>query len=744
MTISLLRDRGFSFVPAHGVLPSGACTCGPACHSPGKHPAGLWAKLPRGTQIPPEAGFNVAVLTGDRSGDLLVVDVDPGDETIEETLSRAGIDPDLLEGTLSCETPRRGRHYYLTAPGDARVTSAGDLGAGIDLRGDGGLVIAPPSVGRNGRDYAWIDPEAPVLPAPDLLVQRIRDVKRWRKACPGVLGGREVGEGKRHDAIVRWCGWLVGKDGVRYAPGSDDLRWAAGWASNAFLKPPLDAEELDSIVASTHGWEPGGSGTGDERDIVLGVDEEKVLGEAVAVLGGAPDVYQRGGEIVFAREGCLVPATRATMLARLSGAARWWIEDSKGGVRRAKPPPGVAAAVVERGAYPGVREIRAVVDGPFLSGLGVRTEPGFDERTGVFLSRGGPAPERMGKDEALEVLRDLTCDVPWEDEQSEAAWLAWCLSVLTRWCHRGNIPIGLFDASVPGSGKGLLISLAAVCAGEEPPSPSQWSRQTEEQEKVILSAARSGAGTLYLDDVQGTIGSPALYSALTSGRRWKGRILGGSRHYDGPLEVLFVATGNNLVSEIDLLRRGLLVRLTPDTNKPHLRSGFRYPNVLGHARKHRQRYQGALVSLVREYVRAGAPETTTPLGSFEDWNSVREIVVWATGVDPCGPREDGYDPLEEQQQDLLSAFVEYLRASGSRSSREVFSDLSSYDGDAKTRTAGLRRALSPSFVGDRPTPVGVGRQLGRIRGQVCDGYRVSYRRSSQRREWTLVPVRARS
>jgi hypothetical protein len=102
----------------------------------------------------PEA--NVGIRTGAVSG-LGVIDLDPGKggATSFTALSR---DLGPLPPTREVETGSQGRHVYLQYR--EGVTSRAGVRPGIDLRGDGGYVVAPPSVHPNGRAYAWI-PAAP-------------------------------------------------------------------------------------------------------------------------------------------------------------------------------------------------------------------------------------------------------------------------------------------------------------------------------------------------------------------------------------------------------------------------------------------------------------------------------------------------------------------------------------------------------------------------------------------------------
>lgn len=100
-------------------------------------------------------GAAVAIATG-RAGGLVVLDVDPragGDESLRELEGRLG----GLPGSPRVLTGGGGEHLYFRHPGDREVPNRRDLGGfrGLDLKGDGGYVIAPPSRHRSGREYAF-------------------------------------------------------------------------------------------------------------------------------------------------------------------------------------------------------------------------------------------------------------------------------------------------------------------------------------------------------------------------------------------------------------------------------------------------------------------------------------------------------------------------------------------------------------------------------------------------------------
>jgi bifunctional DNA primase/polymerase-like protein/primase-like protein len=119
----------------------------------------------------PEA--NWAVATG-KGSDVFVIDIDGcnGLQSFAKCCEQAGLDwKAVAQATLGVKTGR-GSHLYFKHPGPAVRNSSKKLAPGIDVRGDGGYVVAPPSMHENGEPYFWLggDERKPVATAPDWIL----------------------------------------------------------------------------------------------------------------------------------------------------------------------------------------------------------------------------------------------------------------------------------------------------------------------------------------------------------------------------------------------------------------------------------------------------------------------------------------------------------------------------------------------------------------------------------------------
>jgi hypothetical protein len=190
--------RGWSVVALHDVS-AGACSCGSADpehirKQGGKHPlyqgwqnAGPWVDRYGVTREPTlirteaaaadqwarRPSANVGLATGRVSG-FWVLDVDPdngGHVALAGLISAYGALPE----TYTVTTGSGGAHYYWALPDWEPDGSRGRLPIGLDIRGAGGQVVAPPSVSSKGPYAVAVDVTPTAAPA--WLLDMIRPVR---------------------------------------------------------------------------------------------------------------------------------------------------------------------------------------------------------------------------------------------------------------------------------------------------------------------------------------------------------------------------------------------------------------------------------------------------------------------------------------------------------------------------------------------------------------------------------------
>ena len=159
-------------------------------------PASIRAWFDR--QRPPMIGMPTGKTTG-----IVVLDIDPtGHESLADLERQHG----TLPPTSSVCTPRSGQHYYFRHPGGDVPCSAGKIATGIDLRGDGGYVICPPSARADGRRYE-IDAEVALASMPGWLLGLARG-EHTRATGPSGTEPELIPYGRRHAKLVQFCGAL--------------------------------------------------------------------------------------------------------------------------------------------------------------------------------------------------------------------------------------------------------------------------------------------------------------------------------------------------------------------------------------------------------------------------------------------------------------------------------------------------------------------------------------------------------
>jgi putative DNA primase/helicase len=232
----------------------GKCSCGTDCgKNAGKHPIG-WL-VPHGLKNAttdettirswwarfPDAG--VGLVTGSTAG-FIVLDIDPrhgGQDSLNGLLTDHG---PLPPGPKS-KTGGGGAHLFFAHPGGTVGNATGIL-PGIDLRADGGYIVAPPSGHPSGGTYEWIVPlnSVPLPPPPDWLLDFVNRRREGSTAITPVPStqltpDQKIPHGRHHDSIVSTSASLA----QRMAGVSFDTLLRAVRAAMSELLDDIDRHE---------------------------------------------------------------------------------------------------------------------------------------------------------------------------------------------------------------------------------------------------------------------------------------------------------------------------------------------------------------------------------------------------------------------------------------------------------------------------------------------------------------------
>ena len=204
---------GWPVFPVHSVNESGNCSCGRGeCPSAGKHPVtpnGFKDAATDPEQIRewwtrhPDA--NIGIPTGSASG-FDALDIDPrhgGDESLEDLVSEHGKLPETVEQI----TGGGGRHILLKH--QEELGCKGGFRPGLDMKGEGGYIVVPPSIHPNGRRYAWELSSRPggiqIACYPSWLLDALRHSNGKLEAPPI---GDFIAEGKRNATLASIAGMM--------------------------------------------------------------------------------------------------------------------------------------------------------------------------------------------------------------------------------------------------------------------------------------------------------------------------------------------------------------------------------------------------------------------------------------------------------------------------------------------------------------------------------------------------------
>jgi hypothetical protein len=260
MTASILKDyalayvsRGFPVLPLCWPNQDHTCGCGRnhEARDIGKAPLtqhGL--KDATRTQLGiqefwklwPQANVGIAIPPG-----YFVLDVDiehGGFESLEPLQEKVGLLPD----TLRITTGSGGLHlwYKTTMPIRNKVVLGGL--PGIDIRGEGGYVVAPPSLHRSGKRYEVAEERA-IVEAPESLVE-LCNLKQFSKAS-NLSASDPIPEGQRNQTLASLAGSMR-----RRGMSQSSIEAALQIENHQRCQPPLPEGEVIKITKSITTYSP--------------------------------------------------------------------------------------------------------------------------------------------------------------------------------------------------------------------------------------------------------------------------------------------------------------------------------------------------------------------------------------------------------------------------------------------------------------------------------------------------------
>lgn len=236
---------------------------------------------------------NIGLATGSVSQNVFVIDLDidedrgiDGYHSLEDWQREHGDFPE----TWTAITGRGGYHLYYR--GNGRVKNRAGIIDGVDIRGNGGYVVAPPSIHKNGRRYEWeYSPDEFELAKADNNVMYFLNHDDHRQSASFTMPNI-VSAGQRNQMLFRFACMMQAKG------ASDQSVFAATMAENeSSCSPPLTEQEVRIIVSSATKYDKGKPIHIDSEGVATRENKDDVIGNPEWVLNFLDCNHDKDGNI---------------------------------------------------------------------------------------------------------------------------------------------------------------------------------------------------------------------------------------------------------------------------------------------------------------------------------------------------------------------------------------------------------------------------------------------------------------
>jgi putative DNA primase/helicase len=157
-----------------------------------------------------------------------------------------------LPETRTADTGGGGVHHLFKYPDFPVKNSAGKLGPGLDIRSDGGSIVAAPSLHASGEQYRWRNGSL-IEDAPEWFLRLLREAAQKSYVSGSTAIGEIIPEGQRNNTLTSLAGTMR-----RRGMGAEEIKAALLVTNLKRCDPPLAADEVEQIASSVCRYEPAG------------------------------------------------------------------------------------------------------------------------------------------------------------------------------------------------------------------------------------------------------------------------------------------------------------------------------------------------------------------------------------------------------------------------------------------------------------------------------------------------------
>jgi len=641
----------------------------------------------------------IGMPTGQVNG-IVVLDVDVDKERgIDGEASLAALlakESSTLPATRIVKTPRGGRHWHFDPLTTQIKNSTSKIGEGLDIRGDGGYVLLPPSTVSDGRSYTFENDEG-VADLPEwlkkLLVEPARKtspakahqyddtpdrakieeaLKYISPACHNqdwVEVGMALHSWDTNEGLSIWDSWSR-QASESYDEGDPEKRWKSFKPSGGITIGTLFGKAKDA------GWIPYKNAPLPSRPAPSALKPIPDKKEIIVLPGGATSItvaaeqifkkiapthklFTRGGIVMELRsddkKGLRLDVMKSqsfrSRIEKMGTLFAW--RAGRGGEAVLKsvvcPSDTAEALLACQASEELLPTVRGLASCPVIVEIDGQIQilgKGYHPANGGLLVTSGDKPPDMPLEEAIQTLKLLVEEFEFSTPNDRSRALASFITPALRiggWL-RGHIAVDMAEANASQSGKGYRQNLIFSVYNERPSLVTLKNGGVGGLDESISQALIYGRPFIQVDNIRGKLDSQFIEMMLTAGGMISARIpqkaevLVDSRHF------ILMMTSNGVETTPDLANRSSIIRIRK--REGYTFKTFPEGDLLDNVKANQPYFLSAVFAVIRAWHEAGKQHTTDTQHDFREWAQTLGWIV--ENILGEAPLMDGHRHAQER------------------------------------------------------------------------------------------------